>query len=458
MRKALLALLLCFACHGCAVGPVQSTAPPKAILLIGDGMDDHQIAIARNYLVGHEGLLTLDQMPHRSAVRVQTVSESDPRIPVYVADSANTATSMATGIVTSAGRISTTASSDRDAVTILELAAAAGFGTGIVTTASVTDATPAAFVAHINWRLCEGPRTMVTVNPRNPAFAGDCSAHLKANGGKGSIAEQIADSRIDIVLGGGMQHFAQVAEGESTRTVHEIAASNGFRVVETAADLVGVSSDSRVLGLFSPSTMPVQWRGERDARAELVARVDGVATLPEPFGCEPNPDFAGMPRLAEMTAAALRHVDDGRPFMLLVESASIDKQSHLRRPCGQIGELAQLDETLALILDYQRRHPETLVLVTADHSQAAQLVPARSALRGAASPGRFARLRTLEGAIMGVSYATNDSDTQEDHSGADVPLIGSGPGLESMPALIAQRQIFQLLAEHLGLELPSPVE
>ena len=92
-------------------------------------------------------------MPQRSQVRIQTVAEEDPRLPEYVPDSANTATSMATGIVTSAGRIATTAGSDQDAVTIMELAAAAGLGTGIVTTSSVTDATPASFVAHVNRRL-----------------------------------------------------------------------------------------------------------------------------------------------------------------------------------------------------------------------------------------------------------------------------------------------------------------
>jgi len=184
--------------------------------------------------------------------------------------------------------------------------------------------------------------------------------------------------------------------------------------------------------------------------------VDGRVQLPEPFGCEPNPDFAGTPTLEAMTAAALSHLDDGRSFMLMVESASIDKQSHLRRPCGQIGELAQLDETLALILDYQRKHPETLVLVTADHSQAAQLIPERSVLAGAASPGHFARVRTLEGAVMGVNYATNDSSVQEDHSGAEVPLLASGPGVDALPALIPQRQIFRLLVEHLGLTAPPP--
>ena len=139
--------------------------------------------------------------------------------------------------------------------------------------------------------------------------------------------------------------------------------------------------------------------------------------------------------------------------MLMVESASIDKQSHLRRPCGQIGELGQLDDTLELVLDYARAHPETLVLVTADHSQAAQLVPETSVLAGlnAASPGFLARVRTPEGVLMGVNYATNDSTLQEDHSGADVPLFASGPGAEQIPASIRQAEIFALLTRHLGL-------
>ena len=135
------------------------------VLIIGDGMDQHQITIARNYLVGYEGRLTLDTLPERSSVQTQTLAEEDPRVPEYVPDSANTATSMASGVVTSAGRIGTTAATDWDTVSIMELAAAAGFGTGIVTTSSVTDATPASFVAHVNQRLCESPRAMVTSNP-----------------------------------------------------------------------------------------------------------------------------------------------------------------------------------------------------------------------------------------------------------------------------------------------------
>jgi alkaline phosphatase len=433
-----------------------AAAAPKVVLIIGDGMDQQQITIARDYLAGYDGRLTLDTLPVRSSVQIQTVAEENPRMPEYVADSANTATSIASGIVTSAGRIGTTAGTDLDVPTIMELAAAAGRGTGIVTTSSVTDATPASFVAHVSYRLCESPRAMAVANPSNRVLSGDCPADRQAAGGKGSIAEQIAASRVDIVLGGGERYFAQVAEGETSKTVRDLAAANGFRVIGTAAELASLERGGKVLGLFAPGTMPVQWRGAGGAQAQRVQRDEnGRVVLPEAFGCEPDPGFGATPPLTAMARAALAHLD-GRSFVLMIESASIDKQSHVRRPCGQIGEVKQLDDTLKLVLEYAAAHPETLVLVTADHSQAAQLVPETSWLAGlnAASPGYFARVRTPEGAIMGVNYATNDSMLQEDHTGADVPLLAYGPGVEDIPITVRQTDIFAIMLRHLGLTAP----
>lgn len=451
---AAFAVIACVGTAGCDGDTgAGSPAPPKVVLIIGDGMDDQQITIARNYLAGYDGRLTLDELPYRGAVQVQTIDERTPSQPVYVADSANSATAMAAGVVTSTGRIATTAGADEDVTTIVELAQAAGFGTGIVSTASLTDATPASFVAHINRRLCQGPADMVTENERMPAFSADCSQDLKANGGRGSIAEQIAASPLDIALGGGAGYFGQIAEGETDKTVRDLARENGFELIDDESDLSGIERGVKVLGLFSRGTMPVAWRGTADAQAERIGREAGAVELPEPFTCEPNPGFAGMPTLAAMTRAALDHLDDGRAFFLMIESASIDKQSHMRRPCGQIGELGQLDESLGLVLDYARVHPETLVLVTADHGQAAKLIPERSvfAALNFASPGYFARLRTPEGGLMGINYATNDSPMQEDHSGVQVPLLASGRGVRDLPATLRQVDIFGIAARHLGL-------
>jgi alkaline phosphatase len=122
----------------------------NVILIIGDGMDDQQITAARNYLHGAQGRTILDTMPIRSAVQVLTVDNEDPTENIYVADSANSATALATGVTTSIGRIATSAKTDKDLTTIIELAEDQGFKTGLVTTASITDATPAAFAAHVN--------------------------------------------------------------------------------------------------------------------------------------------------------------------------------------------------------------------------------------------------------------------------------------------------------------------
>ena len=243
----------------------------NVILIIGDGMDDQQITIARNYLVGARGRLTLDGMPFRGVAQVLTVDESGS--PVYVADSANSATTMATGQVTSRGRIATSAGTDQPLETIAEMAQRAGYRTGIVTTASVTDATPAAFMAHVNLRFCENPETMFEVKFQR-TILGNCRQYMKANGGPGSIARQIAESAVDVVLGGGLKHFEFQAEGR-TETLLELAAGNGYH-------LVTVSSAS----WRTPPGTPDCWGCSPPApcRCCCAAKTTAAPSNPEPAG------------------------------------------------------------------------------------------------------------------------------------------------------------------------------
>ncbi len=435
-------------------------APRAVILIIGDGMDDQQITIARNYLEGAAGQLLLDQMPLRGTSQILTTEDNVSGRPVYVADSANTATSMATGTITSRGRIATSAGSDEDLETIVELAAAAGYRTGIVSTASVTDATPAAFAAHISFRLCQNPDAMEEIVYRD-IHLGACPADMKANGGKGSIAEQLAESPLDVILGGGASHFSPIAEGESV-SVLDVAVQRGFEVVTSKEALVQAGTSGRLLGLFSPDTMPVRLQGEDGRLAEEpepsvlnhLHRYLGEVTLPAPMNCESNPAAAGMPSLQLMTEAALARLsrDNDRGFFLMVESASIDKQSHERKPCGSIGEVEQLNEALASALAYAESHPHTLILVTADHSQAAQLVPADSLFADFPvpiyTPGKVARIRTPEGSLMAVNYATNNF-SYEEHTGANVPLFSNEEGRDRVPAFVRQRDLFTIMRDYL---------
>ena len=447
-------ITLLFQCSGAwAVEPARNV-----ILIIGDGMDDQQITIARNYLAGARGRLSLDQMPLRGVSQVLTVSEQGT--PVYVADSANSATAMATGAVTSRGRIATSAGDDKPITTIIEMAEAAGLKTGLVSTASITDATPASFVAHINARFCENPGAMQDVSFAG-IVVGDCSQNLKAAGGPGSISEQIARSQVDVVLGGGLKHFEVLAENSSD-TVVQLAEANDYRVVTTADAMVSAPPDMKLLGLFSPDTMPVRWQGENAREAEkpqpswanYITKYIGSVKMPEPMVCEPNPSYAGMPSLKQMTDVALDRLSNDRGFFLMIESASIDKQSHERKPCGSIGELAQLNEALDSALAYAKLFPNTLILVTADHGQAAQMIPEESLFAAFGAPvftrGHLARIKTPEGAIMGVNYATNDF-IMEEHTGVNVPLFSNSVGVGLVPNMLAQPQIFELTRDYLGL-------
>jgi len=431
----------------------------SVILIIGDGMDDHQITIARNYLVGSRGKLLIDRLPLRSTVQVLTIDNDNPDKAIYVADSANSATSMATGVVTSIGRIGTSAGDDKDLVNIVELAHRQGLKTGIVSTASITDATPASFYAHISTRDCENPDMMVGTDPYFDMVI-DCSPDLKSNGGLGSISEQLIDSGVHVALGGGMKHFTPLAEG-SDQTVLELAKESGYQLVSNATELDG-SGAGKLLGLFSPSTMPVMWRGQDDRAAEkpdpsFLNRIHsmlGSVTYPEPMDCESNPEYIDIPSISLMTQTALDRLteEDERNFFLMVESASIDKQSHQRKACGSIGELKQLDESLAVAMKFAESHPDTLILVTADHGQAAQLVPERTLYSGIPvpvyTPGHVARINTSEGVIMAVNYATNDF-VSEEHTGVNIPLLSNDVGQGSVPAMVTQPEIFDIIKSHL---------
>lgn len=434
-------------------------AAPAVILLIGDGMDEQQLTIARNYLHGASGRLAVDSLPVRSSVQVLTVSDKDPKRSIYVADSANSATAMATGNVTSRGRIATSAGTDRDLETIVTLANRSGLRTGLVTTSSITDATPASFATHISHRSCEDPTRMQSYEVAGD-FVVDCSRDLESHGGPGSIAEQLARSPLDLILGGGRGHFEAAIDSQESPLA--IAARNGFDVFSSPAELVAGEGVNRRIGLFTERHLPVRWRGEQGRIAEkpqpsllnYAYRYFGSVKQPAAFQCEDNPDYGDTPSLKAMTDAALDQLHNDRGFFLMVESASIDKRSHQRDPCGQIGEVAQLMEALQSALAYAEKNPETLVLVTADHGQAAQLVPDESIFAAYGvpifTPGNIARLQTPEGSIMAINYATNQFDVEE-HTGVQVPLFANDVAAGKIPPLLFQHEIFGLMRDHLGI-------
>ncbi|GHG51866.1 alkaline phosphatase [Streptomyces griseocarneus] len=411
----------------------QETAQ-NVILLVGDGMGDSEITAARDYTVGAGGRLAMDRLPMTGTSLTHSVDERGR--PDYVTDSAAGASAWATGHKTVNGRVSKTAGTNRPVPTVLELARRQGYAVGSVTTESVADATPAALTAHATDRSCKGPADMAA-----------CPADTRARGGAGSVAEQTVALRPDVLLGGGTDVFAQtVTDGPHRgRTVLEQARAGGYQVVRDSAGLKAARSGQPVLGLFAPAAVPVEWTG-------APAVVGG--TRPQRCAVHNPARPAGTPTLEESTRAALdlltaRHERSGpagKGFFLQVEGASIDDRSHDADPCGQIGETVAFDRAVAAALAYADAHPRTLVIVTADHGHAGQVLPV-----DARPPGRSSTLITDEGALLQLGYASGAPDDVQEHTGVQVRIAARGPQAHRVLGVHDNTALFGTLRSALGL-------
>jgi len=435
---------------------IVRAAPRNIILIIGDGFDDQHVTMGRNYLAGISGQLGLDTLPFRAAIQIETIDDDGQ--PLYVADSANTATSLATGGVTKIGRIATDIA-DNDLTTIAERAISAGWRVGLVTTSSLTDATPASFLAHVSSRSCEGPEEVLGstyYGIPQPA----CLSDARDNGGPGSIMEQLVSSGAHVLLGGGDKFLRQTTVDGIT--VAQLASDLGFSLLSRGTNLAAQPAPQRLLGTFDEETLEVRWQGD-DARVGEATELSwlhhvsdylGSATEPLPMSCEPNPDYQDTPSLVDMTSTALKQLstDNDQGFFLMIESASIDKQSHKRNPCGSIGEIAQLEETLAAARKFAATHPSTAIIVTADHAQAAQILPEPTLYTNYPipiySPGLTARIRTPEGGMMRINYATNNGFSEE-HTGANVPLFANEVIAPRLKPFMRQREVNEAMQQFL---------
>ncbi|GAA4205662.1 alkaline phosphatase [Actinocatenispora rupis] len=412
--------------HASAHGAVKNV-----ILLIGDGMGDSEITLARDYTVGAAGRLSMDRLPFTGAYTTYAVHADGT--PDYVTDSAASGTGWATGHKTVNGRIAKTPDTDKAVPTLLELAQRNGLATGSVTTAELTDATPAVLASHVTDRSCQGPADMAA-----------CPADTITAGGPGSIAEQSVNHKVDVLLGGGRQRFEQPVTAGPYRggTVTDQARKLGYQVVTDSAGLAGVDAGKPVLGLFAAGNVPVEWTGK-------AAAVGGTA----PQRCTTrNPNRpAGTPSLADSATKAIelltaKQKHSGKGFFLQVEGASIDKQDHAADPCGQIGETVAFDRAVQVARAYAAKHPDTLVVTTADHGHSSQIVPVE-----AAPPGLSSTLVTDEGQQLKVSYGTNTPGKSQEHTGTQVRIAAQGPHGDRVLGVTDQTDLFTTIRTALAL-------
>jgi alkaline phosphatase len=415
---------------------IKTGKAKNVILLIGDGMGDSEITIARNYAYGAAGRLPgIDALPLTGQYTTYSLYKDGENKgkPDYVPDSAATGSAWATGTKTYDNAVSVDIDGEPQQ-TILEIAKANGYKTGNVSTAEIQDATPAVQIAHVDARSCYGPDSTT------------CGNDALVEGGLGSISEQLIGTRADVTLGGGSASFTQTAKAGKWegKTLFAQAEERGYQLVDTAEELTAVTKADQkkpLLGLFTAGNFPTRY-------APTTATVGGANTA---VTCTENPDrLPASLSLASLTTKAISLLktpkSNKKGFFLQVEGASIDKQDHAANACGQIGETIDLDEAVKVALDFAKKDGNTLVIVTADHAHSSQIVDA------APPTSLSTAVTTVDGTVMKISYGTAAAGGSQQHTGSQLRIAGYGPGAANVVGLTDQTDTFFTMSRALKLD------
>jgi len=284
-----------------------SANPKYTILFIGDGMSVPQRMIAEEYSrKTGRGPLAMNSLPVQGSLRTCPSN-------ALITDSAAAATALACGVKSYNQAIGVDAKG-RPVESCAEIARKAGRKVGMVTTVTITHATPAGFYAHCRNR-----------------------------GQVYHIATDLARSGFDFFAGGGLY---KPVDKKSSRwkecgEAYAYAGKLGYRNVRTRDEFLALKpGDGKILATFS--------------KGYMAAAIDAKA--------------AGQPTLAEMTAKALEMLDGPDGFFLMVEGGLIDHAGHANDAAANLRETIAMDDAFNVALGFLEKHPdETLVVATGDH-------------------------------------------------------------------------------------------
>lgn len=273
--------------------PSFARRPKNIILFIGDGMGTAHVTAG---MTVNGQPLNLMKFGYSGFSITQSADN-------YITDSAAGGTAIACGIKTNNGMIGV--SPDNTAVaSITEIVHSKGLATGVVSTSSITHATPASFVAHNSSR-----------------------------GNYEDIAVHFLNGSVDLFLGGGADHFRKREDGRDLTAELE---KQGYDLVYTIDELKASKAD-KIAGLLAPVHMP-QVSGGRTGNLE------------------------------EMTRKALETLSrDKDGFFLMVEGSMIDWGAHANDLDYVTSETVDFDRAIGVALDFANNNRKTLVVVTSDH-------------------------------------------------------------------------------------------
>lgn len=368
----------------------EVTTPKHVLFFLGDGMGITTLTASRIYSVGEDGTTTIDTLPETAFIKTYSNDSQ-------VTDSAPSMSAYMTGVKSNNGVISMNAEATQEddcstskgsaATTLLELAKAKSWGTGVVTSTRVTHATPAATFAHICNRDLEN----------------DIAAQLVPGGAE--FNSKLADG-VDVILGGGRRQFFSAANLSGGRSdgrdlITELQAK-GYTYAGTKTDMAAADNSKKLIGLFNNSHLSYDLDRQQDSSST-------------------------EPSLTEMTEKAIDVLSNNKNgFFLMVEGGRIDHALHDTNAKRALQDTVAFDNAIAAAITKMKTiDPElknTLIVVTADHDHTLVLngYAQRTGKTTDSQPGVLGLVKNYSGTTAGE--ASRDAD------GAPYSIIGFGNG------------------------------
>jgi len=276
------------------------------ILFVGDGMSTPQRMTADEFArkAGHPELV-LNRLPYQATTRTCSADS-------LITDSAAAATAIACGKKTNNHYLGV----DPDGKPVYSCAAEAkkaGKKVGIVTTVTINHATPGGFYAH-----------------------------QKSRGDGYLIGLDLLASGYDYFAGGGLSGHDDKKCAAYKGDVYDLAKDAGYTFLKR---------DRAAFDALKPGCGKVWYVATEDAM---------------PYSIDKD-DWKGVPTLAELTAKGIELLENENGFFMMVEAGKIDYAGHANDAATNMRELLALDDAVRVAVDYQKAHPDTLVVVTGDH-------------------------------------------------------------------------------------------
>lgn len=313
MKKIVLFMMLFISVMASAQG---DTKPKNIIILFADGTTSSQYEFGRysSALLRQQSFAVTDIVMAKGQYQLMKTESAN----YFVTDSAAAGSAMSTGYKVNNGSISITPDG-KAPPTIMEVAKDKGKRIGLLSTAPIYDATPAAF-----------------------------SVHAKSRRDYELIVNQYLELAPDVLMGGGSNYFLPNSlpggKRQDGKNVIEAFKAKGYQYINTPEQLNQIKS-IKLLGLFAD----------------------------EDLDYEIDRNSQETPNLAQMVTAALQVLNQdskkskNRGFVLFAENENTDSAGHHNDAAALMRDLWAFDDAVKVALEFQKQNPDTLVIVTGDH-------------------------------------------------------------------------------------------